>query len=290
MVASRTATSASDRGLAAEPEPRVLCGLPIGGAVGILASIIMICQIFGLFYLSPFMLYFFEICIGSAMMFILSTGAKHRKIAYVTAYMLYISMYTFWVFFLILGAILAAVWLEDNQSNLCSQEAADYSSTHRGCIQSTFSTGDLEMVIISCVFLTISIIVAIVQMRYLMLLYNFLRRNAFRLPSHHQNFNVQYIVPTPISPSGMPPPPRYSAAPMPMNPTAGPITNKQPIGTESGVTPTPILGGTTPSERSTITEPTENEDPSRSRAPSGPPAYSDVAEPGHITVRTDSLS
>ena len=60
------------------------------GAVGILGSILMICQIFGLFYLSPFLLYFFEISIGSAMMFILSTGAKHRKIAYITAYMLYI--------------------------------------------------------------------------------------------------------------------------------------------------------------------------------------------------------
>ncbi|CAI2306414.1 unnamed protein product [Caenorhabditis sp. 36 PRJEB53466] len=287
--------------IAAEPEPRVLCGLPIGGAVGILGSILMICQIFGLFYLSPFMLYFFEISIGSAMMFILSTGAKHRKIAYVTAYMLYISMYTFWVFFLILGAILATVYLVDNNNNICNPTHTANTSTAKGCIETKFTTGDVEMVIISCFFLTVSIIVAIVQMRYLMILYNFLRRNAYRLPAHHaSNYNVQYIVPTPISPSGMPPPPRYTAhaPPMPMQPgttTKQPIpTDNDPTGSRNGsivLSPTPILTATNP----TPSPGADNlafgdDDLSRSRAPSRPPAYSDVVEPGHITVRNDALS
>ncbi|KAF1769192.1 hypothetical protein GCK72_001006 [Caenorhabditis remanei] len=287
--------------IAAEPEPRVLCGLPIGGAVGILGSILMICQIFGLFYLSPFLLYFFEISIGSAMMFILSTGAKHRKIAYITAYMLYISMYTFWVFFLILGAILATVYLVDNNNNICNPNHEDTATTHKGCIDSKFTTGDVEMVVISCFFLTVSIIVALIQMRYLMILYNFLRRNLHRLPSHQaNNYNVQYIVPTPISPNGMPPPPRYTAyaAPMPPQPA---LPTKQPLPSDTESTPTTRTGSVISTPILTISTLEQQpgadnlafgaeDDPTRSRAPSRPPAYSDVVEPGHITIRSDALA
>ncbi|CAL2029656.1 hypothetical protein CAEBREN_29496 [Caenorhabditis brenneri] len=284
--------------IAAEPEPRVLCGLPIGGAVGILGSILMICQIFGLFYLSPFMLYFFEISIGSAMMFILSTGAKHKKIAYITAYMLYISMYTFWVFFLILGAILATVYLVNNNGNICSEEIKNFSTTMKNCIGGKFTTGDVEMVVISCFFLTVSIIVALIQMRYLMILYNYLRRNAYRLPSHHAaNYNVQYIVPTPISPNGMPPPPRYTAHAPPMPNQPGPST-KQPLPNENdsvasrndSVTSTPILTITNMTQSGADNLAFGDDDISRSRAPSRPPAYDDVVEQGHITVRNDALS
>lgn len=284
--------------LPVEQEPRVLCGLPIGGAVGILGSILMICQIFGLFYLSPFLLYFFEISIGSAMMFILSTGAKHRKIAYITAYMLYISMYTFWVFFLILGAILATIYLVDNNDNICNPNHEDNVTTQKGCISQRFTTGDVEMVVISCFFLTVSIIVALIQMRYLMILYNFLRRNSHRLPRHHaNNYNVQYIVPTPISPNGMPPPPRYTAyaPPMPMQPST---TTKTPLPNENensesrngSVISTPILTIQNIEQVGSDNMAFGDDDPTRSRAPSRPPAYSDVVEPGHITVRNDALS
>uniref|UniRef100_A0A1I7UL62 MARVEL domain-containing protein n=1 Tax=Caenorhabditis tropicalis TaxID=1561998 RepID=A0A1I7UL62_9PELO len=283
--------------IAIEPEPRVLCGLPIGGAVGILGSILMICQIFGLLYLSPFMLYFFEISIGSAMMFILSTGAKHKKIAYITAYMLYISMYTFWVFFLILGAILATVYLVDNNDNICKREISEASSTAKGCIPEKFTTGDVEMVVISCFFLTVSIVVALVQMRYLMLLYNYLRRNAHRLPSHlANNMNVQYIVPTPMSPSGMPPPPRYTAYPAPIPTQPGPTT-KPPLSLENestasrngSVGSTPILT-ISPIHQAGTDNLGFGDNLPDSDIPARPPAYSDVVEPGHITVRNDALS
>ncbi|UMM11370.1 hypothetical protein L5515_000692 [Caenorhabditis briggsae] len=285
--------------LVVEPEPRVLCGLPVGGAVGILGSILMICQIFGLFYLSPFLLYFFEISIGSAMMFILSTGAKHRKIAYITAYMLYISMYTFWVFFLILGAILATIYLVDNNSNICNPDHIENPTTQKGCITQKFTTGDVEMVVISCFFLTVSIIVALIQMRYLMILYNFLRRNAHRLPTHQaNNYNVQYIVPTPISPNGMPPPPRYTAYAPPVPMQAAPTEVKQPLPNENDV-PTPRNGSVTSTPILTVSNLEQigadnlafgDDTTDRSRSPSRPPAYSDVVEPGHITVRNDALS
>ncbi|CAI5438995.1 unnamed protein product [Caenorhabditis angaria] len=258
-----------------EPEPRVFCGLPVGGAVGILGSILMICQIFGLFYLSPFMLYFFEISIGSAMMFILSSGAKHRKIAYVTAYMLYISMYTFWVFFLILGAILATVWLVDNNDNICDNISTTTITPKKLCSTEKFTTADVEMVIISCFFLTLSIIVAIVQMRYLMILYNFLRKSRY-LPTHHLNnegFNVQYVVPTPISPNGLPPPPRYTQF-------APPIT-EQNIKPEN-ITATPILD--LPGMNSgNVNLGFGNDEEPRPRLDSRPPAYSEVVEPQNIT-------
>ncbi|CAB3408519.1 unnamed protein product [Caenorhabditis bovis] len=242
-----------------EPEPRVVCGLPVGGAVGILGSVLMICQIFGLFYLSPFMLYFFEIAIGFAMMFILSAGAKRRKIAYITAYMLYISMYTFWVFFLILGAVMATVWFVDNNA--------------------------IEMIVISCFFLSISILVALVQMRYLVILYNFLRRNTYRnARAHHGSFNVQYIVPTPISPNGMPPPPRYSSRnPSMVDPTPSPII-KTPIDVEQGSSNrnNTTIPAVTVTDISTPPYSVENEafnlEDERSRAPSRPPAYSEIVE------------
>lgn len=48
------------------------------------------------------------------------------------------------------------------------------------------------MVIISCFFLTVSIIVALVQMRYMMILYNFLRRNAYRLWVHYFNYEYSF--------------------------------------------------------------------------------------------------
>ncbi|CAD6186408.1 unnamed protein product [Caenorhabditis auriculariae] len=220
-----------------ETEPRVFCGLPVGGAVSILGSSIIVCQIFGLFAISPFVLYFFEIAIGFGMMFILSTGAKRRKLAYITAYMLYISMYTFWVFFTILGAILATVYLV-NDAVVCPPRG-DVTTTPKpgSCIENKFTTSDVIIVSISCFFLGISIVVALVQLRFLLILYNFIRHSR---RASNTNLNVQYVVPS--SPSGMPPPPRYaehSGHPIP-EPShssqtaaqAGPLPSKPPLYSE----------------------------------------------------------
>ncbi|PAV73347.1 hypothetical protein WR25_18918 [Diploscapter pachys] len=201
----------------------IQCGFRVSSLVAVFASLILLTQVFSmliLIYSSWF--FFFQMLLSFAMMFLLSNGIRKRRLAYVTAYFIYVAMYIFWGFFLVFGTIMLMLFVSTEET--CKDEAADGSTTIKNCPTALPTKADYAIFGTACVIMSISIALAAIQLRHLFILYQYMRSQPRRdLPS----YNVSYRIPVPT-----PCPPTYS-----QTQEAGPLPSKPPVYTEAVSSP-----------------------------------------------------
>ncbi|KHJ95374.1 hypothetical protein OESDEN_04681 [Oesophagostomum dentatum] len=301
-----------------DEEPRVICNLPLSGTVGILSSLVLLTQVLALFLVcsNNFFIYFFELLIAFGMVFFLSQGVRHRKPGHLTIYMAYLAIYVFMMFFIIFGILIGLSFYPSYKRD-CDWRITSTPSTPSvtGSTVGHSSTGSTKVMPTrqsdDCVHLTgafwaevwssialsfLSILLAIIQIRYTLVLYKYIRTRQRQYvcndwkESERATLNVSYQHFVPGAPPRYTPESPYTLQSSPAQVEAGPLPPKAPV--ESVATLQPDSLANAPAVSSPTTPAPAHQSLDKGALPpsflkvESPPEYSETPGPSESSLHT----